>query len=113
MLTLSQRERDRLVVSRQVSDGLVRPKRGPSYVHHGAALPADAAILGGRGRWGERERSGLSIWARSCVMGSGSVRAEKPQDPGADRVLEALQKLVGEGGGFVEAEALVTGLAGS
>ena len=30
-----------------------------------------------------------------------------PQDPGADRVLEALQELVGEGCGFVETEASV------
>ena len=34
-----------------------------------------------------------------------AVAAEMPQDPGADGVLEALRQLVGEGGGFVEAEA--------
>jgi hypothetical protein len=34
-----------------------------------------------------------------------AVAAEVPQNPGADRVLEAFQELVGEGGGLVEAEA--------
>lgn len=34
-----------------------------------------------------------------------SVAAVMPQDPGADRVLEALQELGGEGRGFVETEA--------
>jgi hypothetical protein len=34
-----------------------------------------------------------------------AVAAEMPQDPGADRVLEALKELVGEGCGFLETEA--------
>jgi hypothetical protein len=34
-----------------------------------------------------------------------AVAAEVAEDPVSDRVLEALQELVGEGGGFVEAEA--------
>jgi hypothetical protein len=34
-----------------------------------------------------------------------AMATEMPQDSGTDRVLEELQELVGEGGGFVEAEA--------
>jgi hypothetical protein len=34
-----------------------------------------------------------------------AVALKMPEDPGVDRVLEALQQLAGEGGGFVEAEA--------
>jgi hypothetical protein len=34
-----------------------------------------------------------------------AVALKMPQDPGADQLLEAFQKLVGEAGGFVEAEA--------
>ena len=41
-----------------------------------------------------------------CVVGFQEVvAAEMSQDPGADRVLAALQEERGEGGGFVEAEA--------
>ena len=43
--------------------------------------------------------------SRETIEGSEAEFDEMSQDPGTDRVLEALQKLLGEAGGFVEAEA--------
>jgi hypothetical protein len=73
-----------------------------------AEEPFEAGAVGGLDTNAPVQAEPTAVIPAEHVLGlvglQEAVAAKMSEDPGADRVLEVFQELVGEGGGFVEAE---------
>jgi hypothetical protein len=84
----------------------VEGKRGPGAIPN---EPLEAGAVGSLNPDAPIQTESAAVIPGEHVVGlvgfEEAVALEMPEDPGADRVLKALQELVGEGDGLVETEA--------